>query len=395
VELLHTIAGVWEQTGGPAVSVPALCMALARCGHGVTLLTGQGPLGASVKEAAASIRVREVALGPYYLAHFSRGFARACKEEAARADIVHTHGLWLQPNWVSARVAQRLGKPLVISPRGMLDPWALRRSPLLKRAAWLLIERRSFADASLIHATSAAEAQQIRELGVTAPIAVIPNGVDLEGDFGPERLARVREGTANGGRGVKRVLFLSRIHPKKGLDALLEAWGRLRRSPTAAELLIVGPGEPRHLAWLRTRLSRVDAAGIRYLGPVHGDAKLALLAGAHVLVLPSYSENYGMVVVEALACGTPVIASTATPWPSLAERGCGWWVEPRADILAAVLESSLGLPDEARDEMGRRGRALVEDQHSLSAAAAKMEASYRWLIGEARQPESVFAATVP
>ena len=383
MNVLHTVAGLWTTPGGPAASVSGLCRALSERGHDVTVLTGAGPLAPEVEQAAESISVRTAPLGPYLTANFSRAFARACREEATRSEVVHTHGVWLHPNWTSAAAARALGKPLAISPRGMLEPWSLERSKWRKRLLWRLVERRSFAGAALVHVTSAAEAQSVRAIGVETPVAVIPNGIDLEREFSETRLASSRAGSGSDSRPM--VLYLGRIHPKKGLDILCDAWSRIESA--AARLVICGGGERAHVEWLERRLAELGDPRVEYPGLVTGERKLRLLAEATVLVVPSRSENYGMVIAEALASRTPVIASTATPWQSLVDEQCGWWVEPRAEAVASALEQALELGSTRLEEMGDRGRRLIENEHSLARAADMMEQAYRWITRAGDRPE--------
>jgi len=390
MNVLHTVAGLWETTGGPAASVPGLCRALGRRGHRVTLLTGAGALAPEVTRAAREISVETVRLGPYSAANFSFEFGRACRRAIELCDLIHTHGLWLHPNWASAGAARKAGKPLVISPRGMLEEWSLARSRWRKRLLWDLRERRSFARAALIHATSSGEAGSVRAMGVETPIAVVPNGIDLEGEFRSDYLDSIGSGAARSKATYgPTVLFMARIHPKKGLDLLLDAWTGLSASRRPARLILCGGGEPAHVAALEKRLADLGDDGIEYLGPVAGERKLELLLGAEVVVLPSLSENYGMVVAEALACRTPVITTTATPWRAIAERGCGWWVKANVGDLTAALDTALGLGESDRAEMGERGRALIERDHSLGRSAEMMEAAYLWLLDRHEKPDWV------
>ncbi len=386
MKILHTVAGLWKTTGGPAASIPGLCRALGARGHRVTLLTGEGPLAPEVVEAAGEISVETAHLGSYSAANFSLEFSRACRKATERCELIHTHGLWLHPNWASASAAHRAGKPLVISPRGMLEPWSLARSRWRKRVLWGLQERRSFARAALIHATSSAEAESVRDLAVQTPIAVIPNGIDLEGEFSQKRLESIRTHFVGEEGAARTVLFLARIHPKKGLDLLLGAWSGLESRLGSTKLLICGGGEPAHVAALKSRLEQLGDDRVEYLGAVEGERKLELLTRAQVVVLPSLSENYGMVVAEALACRTPVITTTETPWRTIAERGCGWWVRPDVADLRKALESALGVSEQERTEMGQRGRDLIEQEHSLARSAEMMEATYLWLLDRSEKP---------
>ena len=169
MRILHTIAGAWRHTGGPAVSVSGLCVSLAGQSAEVVLLTGKGPTASEVRDSSGAITVRTVPLGPYWAGHFSPAFGRICREEAAQADLIHTHGLWLHPNRVSASAGKRLGKPVVFSPRGMLSEWALKRSAFRKKVSWALHQRDDLRAASFVHVTSEIERQQVRAAGIESP----------------------------------------------------------------------------------------------------------------------------------------------------------------------------------------------------------------------------------
>lgn len=261
------------------------------------------------------------------------------------------------------------------SPRGMLSPWALSRSKLGKRLLWALIERRLFARAAVVHATSALEEGEIRALRVARRIAVVPNGIDTEVEYASERVRAARSAGTLGSGERRKILFLSRVHLKKGLDLLQQAWATFPRD-MPAELLITGDGEEGAVADVRRWLDHQTGPPARYLGPVHGHEKLRLLASAWVLVLPSRSENYGMAVAEALACGTPALTTTETPWRELPARGCGWCVAPRAPELAIALRDAITMGENAHTGMRERARLYIEEEHSLRATAARFEEIY-------------------
>lgn len=371
MRVLHTIAGLWNTTGGPASSVPGLCAALARRGHQITLLTGEGDLAPSVRRLQPAVRVMTASLGPYVFAHYSAEFAKTCRRLAEECDVLHTHGLWLHPNFATSRVGRDLGKPVVISPRGMLAPWALQHHRIVKRLMWTAAERKCLEDAAFVHATSAEEENEIRGMNVTARVTMIPNGIDLD-EFPAEQIESLRSGGRH-----QTILFLSRIHPKKGLDLLLRAWRRIAPRHAEAKLVIAGPGEPQHIVELRKWLRDEHLERVEYLGAIDGMDKLRLLSQSAALALPSRNENYGMVVGEALACATPVIATTAVPWPELESSSCGWRVAVDADAIAFALDQALSLSSNELNAMGRRGREVIVRGHTTDIAAAAMEAAYR------------------
>jgi glycosyltransferase involved in cell wall biosynthesis len=276
----------------------------------------------------------------------------------------------------------------------MLTPWALRYRGWKKKLAWWLYQRRDLRSAKVLHATSPAEAESFRAVGLTQPVAVVPNGVETPG----ERWA----GASVGGGSVKAartVLFLGRIHPIKGLMDLVKAWALIKQGKAESRnqkaeigwrVVIAGGDEGGHLEEVKAETRKQKVEGdFQFVGPVDGPAKWDLYRSADLFVLPSKSENFGIVVAEALACGVPVITTRGTPWEELETHHCGWWVELGVEPLARALREAIAVSDVERREMGRRGRELVEERYTWPAAAQKMVAVYRWMLGEGERPECV------
>jgi glycosyltransferase involved in cell wall biosynthesis len=287
------------------------------------------------------------------------------------AVLLHDHGQWLPLNRYSTIAARLYGLKRIVSPRGMLSPWALRHKGLRKKAAWLLFGRSGFLSASALHATSQQEADEFRALGARQPIALIPNGVDLQDiDFAPPAK-------------TKTMLFLSRLHPKKGVAELVAAWRAVR--PAGWRLVLAGPDEARMLDSLRL----VPADAISYVGEVDGDEKWRLLQSAAVTVLPSYSENFGVVVAESLMAGTPVIATHGTPWRSLEEYNCGWWIPMTADAISTTIRTATSTDLEMLAAMGRRGREHAIACFTWPAIGPQMAMVYRWLAGSDALPNCI------
>jgi len=316
---------------------------------------------------------------------------------AAGAQIVHDTGLWLLTNHAAAAVGEELNLPRIVSPRGMLTGWALRHKRWKKRIAWILYQRRDLQTAHVLHATSPAEVADFRNAGLTQPVAMIPNGVErpsLSASDGERAGVRCAENsvtqpsTPNPQPPLRTALFLGRIHPIKGLLDLVKAWALVR--PQGWRVIIAGGGEAGHAAELKAEIRKLQLeTDFEFVEPVQGDAKWSLYRRADLFLLPSHSENFGIVVAEALASGVPVITTRATPWEELVTHRCGWWTENGPEPLAAALRDALSRTDEERREMGRRGRQLVEQKYSWPGIAAQVHAVYRWMLGEGEKPECV------
>lgn len=309
------------------------------------------------------------------------GYSRAYTRQlmAQEADILHTQGLWQHPSWVALKWRKKWHKPHVVSVRGMLEPWAWNHHRWKKLPVWHLWEQRNLAGASLLHATSEQEAESFRARGLRTPIAIIPNGVYMPGD------AFQKEESPSS----KRVaLFLSRIHPKKGLPLLIEAWARVR--PENWELHIVGPDEMNHRAELAKRVAKHDLdESVIFKDPVSGDAKTRLFQQSSLFVLPTYSENFGIAVAEAMAHQLPVITTHGAPWKVLDDERCGWWVPATADAITRALEQAIQCDADELSSMGQRGQAVVRERFSWDKIAYEMMQCYLWLHGKASQPDCV------
>lgn len=302
----------------------------------------------------------------------------ALKAEAASADVIHAHGLWLMPDIYPAWVARAIGKPFVLSPRGMLDNAALKFAGLRKALVWLLLQGPAVRGAACLHATSMAEHDEIRARGLTNPVAVIANGVAI---------APPADRSARGA--PRTLLTLGRIHPIKGLTNLISAWAAVEARHPDWRLRIVGPDEVGHARELNELAHRLGVKRLTIDAPLFGEAKAQAFAEADLFVLPTLNENFALTVAEALASGLPVIATKGAPWSELDARGCGWWIDVGVEPLAEALDLSLSLPRDRLDAMGEKGRAWMIQSFSWAQVARDMLAVYRWLAGVAPAPDCV------
>ena len=304
----------------------------------------------------------------------------ADRTEAVRDyDVVHLHCLWQLRRY--AKAAFEANIPVVWSTHGMTAPWSMRHKWLKKKIAWRLFQKRELMKASAIHCTTQQEAAWNEKLGLRNCF-VAPLGTDLAvGGSGSGRAVAVggsgravAVGVAANGR---RLLFVGRIHPVKGLENLIKAW-KLAVGREGWKLRIVGPDEGGYLARLKSEVQSLSLeAGVEFAGPKFGDDLSREYENCDCLVLPSFTENFGAAAVDAMAHGKPVIASTFTPWREIADEKCGWWVSNEPEKLSAAVREMIEMTPDERSAMGERGRRLAEKRYSWRAVASELESIYK------------------
>ncbi len=304
-------------------------------------------------------------------------------------DLLHTHGLWMYPSHASCAWARTHHKPYVISPHGMLDPWAVNNSRWKKRLAELLYENAHLRGASCIHALCNAEYEAIRAYGLKNPVCVIPNGIDLprvETGAKPSWYSRVPEG-------ARVLLYLGRIHPKKGLVNLLHAWQTAYKAPGAEPpwfLVIAGWDQGGHEAELRLLAEQLGITdSVAFVGPQFDEAKQASYACADAFILPSFSEGLPMVVLEAWAHQLPVLMTPQCNLPEGFEADAALEIDPNPVSVSRGLVKLFSLSDEHRNQLGARGQQLVLESFTWKVIAEQMADVYRWLLGESPRPKCV------
>jgi glycosyltransferase involved in cell wall biosynthesis len=372
IRAIHVVSTVSE---GLSYSVVRLCQSLIAHGEDITLAT------LDLQALASSppfIKTFPLGLGPRRLGRspaMRRWLARRSRSHSV--DLLHTHSLWMMPYVYAGLVAKRHGVRLVVSPRGTLSDWAMRSGSPLKRAFWPLLQRPALAASTCFHATSLSEYDDIRRTGFRHPVAIIPNGVDVP-DLPPKSF-----------RSLRTLLFLGRIHPIKGLDALLPAWQRVQDEFPAWRLRIVGPDDGGYLAQMQRLAGELRLERVEFSGALHGSQKWLAYREAELFVLPTYSENFGMSIAESLAAGTPAIVSKAAPWAGLEAQQAGWWIDIGIDPLVACLENALRRTPESLAEMGVRGRRWMETNFSWTEVGRRMGETYHWLVDGGDRPDCV------
>lgn len=328
----------------------------------------------AIGREGSMVRERVPIQGPRLLS-YAPGLATLL--ESLGPQLVHQHGAWQLPGVVAAHFCRGKSLPLVLSPHGMFAAVGMASHRGRKAAAWVAYQRGVSTAADLIHATSISEMTAVRDLGLRNPVAVIPLGVEVSSTLPAKR-----------SKDIRRALYLGRLDPLKGVGDLVEAWAAVR--PASWTLTIAGPDHRGYATNLGHLVATHGLHGVVELrGPVWGGDRDALLESADLLVLPSYSENFGLVVAEALAAAVPVIATTSTPWQCLEDEACGWLVPRGAKGLAFGLAAACASDDDTLRTMGFRGWHMARSRFNWDRIGADFHHAYRWLCGGGDRPACV------
>ena len=373
IHLAHVVRDLELASGGPSRCIPQFVEALDqlptedawiqhlvfgdRGNANVKLKTTDGFRAHGVKGALAGLRPNGLA-----------DELQSIHSQDHAIQLVHVNGLWSPTLHRVIKWAQSRQIPYVVSPHGMLSNWCFNHKRLKKRIGWWLYQRSDLQRAAAVHVTSEAEKTDVRGLGITSPILVVPNGthVNTTPRSTQEKPTRV-------------ALCITRLHPVKGLDMLIDAWASLR--PENWKLIIAGPSEEGMRERLIAQIAKLKLVDqVELQGEVDDTAKSKLFALSDLFVLPSQSENFGMSIAESLAIGVPVVTTTGTPWSDVSSYNCGWIVPPRTADLTGALRLALAAKPAKLFEMGQRGRQLILDKFTWPAVALRMRTAYESIM---------------
>ncbi|MDC0244885.1 glycosyltransferase [Pseudomonadota bacterium] len=294
-------------------------------------------------------------------------------------EIVHAHSLWRFVNLYPALANKNSATKFVVSPRGALSEAALNYSFIVKNIFHSLFQASALQSAAAFHATSEKEFLEIRAAGFDQPVAVIPNGINVPNN------------TAVSDNNCKQILFIGRIHPIKGINNLLMAWSTLHNIHKDWQLVIAGSDSetPGYLSELKQLARSLNLERCKFIGSVYGEEKANLYLRSDIVVLPSHSENFGMVVAESLAAATPVIVSKGAPWETIIHKDAGWSIDIGAEPLEIALNHALSLPINELKRMGCNGRDWMIEDFSWKNVAINMGCFYDWLVNGGDMPSFV------
>ena len=372
MKILTYITSIDLTGGGPSRSVPMLVKGLAELGADVTLMTQRSE---KMNTHALDGTTAKLHILDAFNSEDIEAFIR--KE---KFDIVQMQSMWDLRYHKLAKICIKLNIPYVETPRGMLEPWSLAQKKWKKRMALWLYQMNDLNHAACIYTTADDEARNVKALGVKAPCSVIPNGIEVDS----YKCRTSMEGVK------KQVFFLSRIHVKKGIELLIEAWERIVKDFPGWSLLIVGNGEADYIESLRMMVKEHGVGeSVRISEPVFGEAKVRLYQSSALFVLPSYSENFGMVIAEAMSCGVPVITTNGTPWQELNKEKLGWCIDLSLDNLVKTLCEAIDSGLDNLFEMGQRCSKHIHDTYQYTMVAEKNKKVYEWIVNGGPKPDFV------
>lgn len=387
MKVRHFLESLNPKYGGPTASVPTQCIGVAQKGIDVTLTTLEESRLFEKRLKETGVNIDEYSEDSSWIGKKLSLTLKNHLKKKNDVDIYHGHGVW-RPicHWI-ALSARKNHKKYVVNPRGDLEIYRINYNKwkkFKKMVAWHLYGKKDMQSASCIIATSDQEMNAIRSLGITAPIAIIPNGMELSG---------FPSNPSHQPHDKKVVLFLSRVNPIKGLEILIEAWKELPEHLASNwELHIAGNSDP--LDYIKSLEAKIKNLGlqkeIKLLGPITGEAKMRKYQDSDIFILPTYNENFGNVIAEAMMCECPAITTKNAPWSYLVEDKCGWWIDLSKENILSSLKEAMLLSDEQRLLLGKKSRNCIIKRFDKDNVANMTIDVYRWVLGEGEKPNCVY-----
>lgn len=376
----HVLPNISKLSSGLPQSVFAICNGLSDVGVNVKLHTLDGhpqlpPMRFEHKSYPwHNFPFRALGRSPEMLV--------ALKNVAKNANIIHNHNLWMLPNVYPGRAVRNTHCKLVCTVHGCFTPFSMQRSHWKKVLMWHYGQGAMLHRIDLFHATSIEEVDDIRRMGFRQPIAMITLGVEI-----PDVLC-IDKPSTRGGR--RTLLYLSRINPEKHIELLIEAWTALEYEFPDWDLKIYGPDVGEYPESIKAMVAQLRLRRVSFCGEVSGAAKDRVYREADLFILPTRTENFGLVVAESLACGTPVIVTEGAPWQELNTHQCGWWVKEDVVGVRNALTCAMKMTSDELSNMGMKGREWMAREFCWSEIGAKLADSYRWICFGGVKPGCVY-----
>ena len=394
---VFAVGGLYSESNGVAWIMRDLAAAMGTLGHPVQVFgadcygRGKKSIGEIFQKPTRWNSAKGLWLGGLSYAPTLKPLMR---QVIQNADVVHNHSLWMLPNSYASRIAKKYHKPVVITVHGALEPWAIQHSGWKKQLAGKWFQFRDLHEADCLHVNSLQELEGIRQFGLRNPVAIIPNGINWD-QFAtlpsPDSFYANRPEL----KGKRIVLFMARLHKKKGLMHLLESWEKLHSQFQDWHLCIAGPDDG-YESFVREFVQiRNLSDTVSLLGVLRGEEKRQALVAAECFVQPSFSEGFSMSVLEAMASGKPVLITPGCNFPEAMQSGCAIEVEPNAESTSQGLRQLLMMSRDQLAAMGARGRELVMEGYTWESVAQRTLHLYRWLLGLDSQPHFVETGRPP
>ncbi len=372
LKICQIVPYIHNEASGPSYSVPSLTLALKKLNCKIVLLT------LDKRKTVPDWSINIIKHKPNLFLHKVGWSTEANKwfnENAKKYDIFHTNGLWMFPNVTPLKIAKKNGRKCVLSPRGTTNKEALKYSKIKKFFFYNFFQKDILRKVDLIHVTSKDELNDVRKLGLNQPVAIIPNGIDI-----PEIKYKKD-------RKIFKLIYLGRIHPKKGLENTIQAWSSVEKFFPNWIFEIAGLGEKKYEDKIKKLILNVQSKSIRFIGPVYGEDKVKFIQTSDILIMPSYNENFGMVVAEALSNNIPVICGINTPWQKVVKIKCGWHIPNDTISIKNNFLKVFKMSKNSLNKKGMNGRLWMEKDYGWKQVAKKMLLSYEWLISKKSKPK--------
>tara|TARA_S200000501_G_scaffold378863_1_gene444321 strand:+ start:4610 stop:5746 length:1137 start_codon:yes stop_codon:yes gene_type:complete len=296
-----------------------------------------------------------------------------------KPQIIDIQGMWSSTSIFNLVFHFFSKTPYIVTPRGMLEKWALKQSYIKKKIFYFFVEKYHLKFAACLRATSMLEAKTFRQLGFKN-IIIIPNSIKIPKLKYDLKLKKGKR---------KRLLFLGRLHPKKGLSELLDSWKHIQKLYKDWELLICGYDEDDYKKEITNKIEKLDLKRVIVKEFVTGKDKDDLYKSADLFILPSHSENFGLSIAEALSYRVPVITTTNTPWKKLHKYKCGWCINLNIRSIVKTLKTAIELDEKEKKLMGKRGRKWMIKDFSDQSIGLKMQSVYNWILKKGPRPKKL------